>query len=219
MKKIRIRKVVFSLLLLLVVTGFLSAQELRLNGYSSYVFDDKVDSYYDASNYYNGTIKGGYQWGAGMEVLVDATKGVEIKYLRQATNAPTEYYKDGIKYTNFDMALNYLLIGGNNYFNIDNDKIEPYAGAELGMAIINLTNPDSNKETNATKFAWGLKVGTNIWLNEKVGLKLQAEMLSAVQSAGGGFYFGTGGGGAGISAYSSMYQFSLGGGLTIRMGR
>jgi hypothetical protein len=219
MKNIKIKKIVFSLLFLIAAVGFSSAQEIRLNGYSAYAFDDKIDSYYDASNYYNGKIKGGYQWGAGIEYLVSSDKGVEIKYLRQATTAPMEYYKNGIQYTNFDAAINYLLVGGNNYFNIDNDKVEPYAGAELGMAIINLVNPDSNKKVNATKFAWGLKVGTNIWLNDKVGLKLQAEMISAVQSAGGSFYFGGGGPGVGVGAYSSMYQFGLGGGLTFRMGR
>jgi hypothetical protein len=40
--------------------------------------------------------------------------------------------------------------------------------------------------------------------------------MSAVQSAGGGLYFGTGGGGAGVSTYSSMYQFGLGGGLAFQ---
>ena len=43
------------------------AQHVRLNGYTSYVFDDKVDSYYDQSSYYKGTIKGSFFWGAGIE--------------------------------------------------------------------------------------------------------------------------------------------------------
>ena len=42
--------------------------------------------------------------------------------------------------------------------------------------------------------------------------------MSAVQGAGGGLYFGTGGGGVGVSTYSSMYQFGLGGGLTFALG-
>jgi len=56
-------------------------------------------------------------------------------------------------------------------------------------------------------------------VTERVGIKLQAEVISAVQGAGGGFYFGSGGSGAGISTYSSMYQWSLGGGLSFKIGK
>ena len=35
---------------------------------------------------------------------------------------------------------------------------------------------------------------------------------------GGGLYFGTGGAGAGVSTYSSYYQFNLGGGLVFKLG-
>jgi hypothetical protein len=38
-------------------------------------------------------------------------------------------------------------------------------------------------------------------------------LLSAVQSMGGGLYFGTGGAGAGLTGYSTFYQWTLGGGL------
>jgi len=43
--------------------------------------------------------------------------------------------------------------------------------------------------------------------------------MSIAQGAGGGLYFGTGGVGAGVSTYSSMYQFQLGGGLTFKLGQ
>jgi len=43
--------------------------------------------------------------------------------------------------------------------------------------------------------------------------------LSAVQSFGGGLYFGTGGAGAGVTGYSTMYQWVLGGGLTYKLGQ
>ena len=81
------------------------------------------------------------------------------------------------------------------------------------MGIFNVENPDNGKTGNATKFAWGIKAGVNIWLSDKIGLKLQGGLLSAVQSVGGGLYFGTGGAGAGVSGYSTFYQWTLGGGL------
>ncbi|MNE86539.1 hypothetical protein D3C80_1836510 [compost metagenome] len=86
-----------------------------------------------------------------------------------------------------------------------------------GMAIFNLTNPNNGNESSATKFAWGLRGGVNIFPSPKVGIKLQASLLSSVQAVGGSFYFGTGGTGAGVSNYSSMLQFVIGGGLTLNL--
>jgi len=211
------------LLLILVFvatfTGLASAQNIRFNAYGAYVFDDKVDSYYSNTDYYEGKIEGGFQWGGGLEFMASPSKGIELKYLRQDTKAPMDYYNNGLKHTDFDLAINYVLIGGTNYFKGVGNKVEPYGGLELGMAIFNIENPDNGESEGATKFAWGFKLGTNIWVNEKVGLKLQGELLSAVQSAGGGVYFGTGGAGAGVSAYSTMYQWILGGGLTFKLGK
>jgi hypothetical protein len=57
-----------------------------------------------------------------------------------------------------------------------------------------------------------------VWAGEKFGIKLQAQLTSVSQGAGGGLYFGTGGAGVGLSTYSSIYQFGLGGGLTFKLG-
>ncbi len=213
------KRLLLSLLFVVTVTVFANGQNMRLNAYTAYFFSDKVDSYYSATNYYNGKIEGGFQWGGGLEFMANPTKGIELKYLRQDTKAPMTYYKNGLKNTDFDLAINYVLIGGTNYFKGVGNKVEPYGGLSLGMAIFNLENPDYNEHHSATKFAWGLKLGTNVWINDKVGLKLQADLLSAVQSAGGSLYFGTGGAGAGVSTYSTMYQWVLGGGLTFKLGQ
>jgi len=210
------KKIILSFILFAGIAVTSTAQSLNLNLFSSYVFDDDVDSYYDASSYYNGTIKGGYSWGGALEFKAAPTKGIELKYLHRTTTAPMEYYNNGVKYKTFDLGLNYVMLGGNNYFK-PGGKVEPYAGAGVGMAIFNINNSDFTGDDNTVKFAWEIKLGANIWFNEKVALKLQADLLSAVQSAGGGFYFGTGGASAGVAAYSTMYQWGLGGGLTFKI--
>ena len=212
----QMKKIILGIFFFAGITSLALAQGVHLNLYSSYVFDDNVDSYYSNTSYFNGTIKGGYSWGAGVEFLAAPTKGIELKYLHRATTAPMEYYDMVVKHTTFDVGLNYILIGGNNYFKTGG-KVEPYAGADIGMALIYVTNPTNSKENNSTKFAWDIKIGANIWVSEKIALKLQADLLSAVQSAGGGVYFGTGGAGAGVSAYSTMYQWGLGGGLAVKL--
>lgn len=191
---------------------------LRLNGYTFYAFDDKVDSYYSSSEYFNGKIKGGFQWGGGLEYMMSPGQGIELSYLRLDTNAPIEYYKGGIQFTTFDLATNYIMLGGNRYFP-NGGKVEPYAGLQAGVAVFNVKNPDNGNSDNATKFAWGVKAGLNIWATDMVGLKIQTGLLSAVQAAGGGLYFGTGGVGAGVNTYSTFYQFYIGGGLTFNLAR
>lgn len=191
---------------------------LRVNGYTFYAFDDKVDSYYSNTEYFNGTVKGGFQWGGGLEYMMIPSQSIELTYLRLDTEAPMEYYDNRIKNTTFDVATNYVMIGSNRYFGM-NPRVEPYAGLQLGMAIFNVDNPDNGNSNNSTKFAWGAKLGANIWASEKVGIKIQTGLLSAVQGAGGGLYFGTGGVGAGVSTYSTFYQFYIGGGLTFNMSK
>lgn len=197
-------------------SGF--APHLRVNGYTFYAFDDKVDSRYSSTQYYYGTIKGGFQWGGGLEYMIAPSQGIELSYLRLDTHAPMTYYEVFEKNTDFDLATNYIMLGGNRYFPLGG-KVEPYAGAQLGLAILNVKNPDNGNSDNATKFAWGIKAGLNIWATEKVGLKLQTGLISAVQAAGGGLYFGTGGVGAGVSTYSTFYQFYIGGGLSFDLAK
>lgn len=194
-----------------------SGPSVRLHGYTIYAFDDNhVDSYYSATSYFEGSIKGGFQYGGGLEIMPMPAAGVEFTYLRLDSKAPMEYYNGGIEFTNFELSQNWLMLSFNKYVPV-NPKVEPYAGMQLGMDIINVYNPDNKNDLSGTKFAWGIKAGINVWANEKVGIKLQTSLLSAVQAVGGGIYFGTGGAGAGVSGFSTYYQFNLGGGLVFKV--
>ncbi len=203
--------------------GAISAQkkpDIRLNGYAGYVFDDAIDSYYDANNYYNGKILGNFMWGFGIESKVNRGTGIELSYLRDDTKAPMRYLSGAglAKTKDFNIGINYIMLGINRYFGA-NPKVEPYIGPMLGMAIVSIKNPDPGGSSSITKFAWGLRTGANIWASPKVALKLQMQLISVSQGFGGGAYFGTGGAGVGLSSYSSVYQFGLGGGLAFKLGK
>lgn len=191
--------------------------EIRLNGYGAYVFDDKFDTYYSSTDYVYGKIIGGFMWGVGLEAKVQDDLGAELVYFNLATTAPIEFYQAGTRDRTIDLGVNYIMIGGVRYLPSAGGKVEPYGGIMAGMAVFKNKSPQGNEATSATKFAWGARLGTNIWMSDRVGLKLQAYVLSAVQGAGGGLYFGTGGAGAGVSTYSTLYQFGLGGGLVIKV--
>ncbi|MFO7826155.1 MAG: porin family protein [Cyclobacterium sp.] len=215
MKKI----LLISFLIGLSQIGF--SQEIRLNTYGGYVFKDRVDSYYSRTSYFEGQIQDGGRWGGGIEYLIPDRGGLEIKYLRQNTNAPT-VYQDGtnsggqVQQTDFDLRLNWLMVDGTRFFPV-NQLIEPFAGLGVGMGIFSLTNPDTNNQRSTTKLALSVRGGINLWLVDNLAFRAQASLMSAVQSIGGGFFFGTGGSSAGLSTYSSMYQFGFDGGLVFRI--
>jgi hypothetical protein len=225
MKRIQVKHVILGTILLVgfAVTSF-GQKQLRLNAYSSYACaDNSVSSGYNSYNaYYEGSVNGGYQWGGGLEMLVAPTKGIELKYLRQDAVGHMDYYSGvglGSSQNDFDLAINYILLGGTNYFKA-NEKVEPFAGGGIGMAIISVKNPSvAIEDPTKEKFAWNIKLGTNVWLSEKVAIKLQAELVSPVQAFGGGFYMGTGGAGAGVTGVSTFYQFTFGGGLVFNVGK
>ena len=186
--------------------------DIRLNGYTVGAFSDKVDSYYSQTDYFNGTINGGLQWGGGIEIKPNKMMGIEFLYNRLDTKAPMTYYNNGIKSGTYDAGINNFMLAVNRYF-VSNEKVEAYGSVLAGITSFKIGS------ATATKFGYGFRLGANFWASPRVGLKLQAQLMSAAQSVGGGFYIGTGGTGAGVSSYSSFYQFGLGGGLAFRLGK
>lgn len=209
----------FLLLALFSISGFAMAQDLRVNTYGGYIFKDKVDSYYSQSSYFNGQIQDGFRWGAGLEYHIPNRGAVEIQYLRQDTNAPTNYFDTDFlepRFTDFDMAINWIMLNGTRYFPVS-EVVEPFVGAGIGMGIFKVTNPDNGNSNSATKFSYNIRGGANFWLSSNIAFRAQASLFSATQAIGGGLYFGTGGLGGGLSSYSSLYQFGFEGGLVFRI--
>lgn len=209
---------------LMIMAGFVAvavrSQETRITAYGNYVFDDRVESYYSATNYFNGTIVGGGLWGLGLEFKVYDEYGLEFLYQRQDTKATVHYYdlaSVGDKDGDVDLGINWIMAGATRYLT-EKRSLEPFAGVMLGVAIIDGTNPDNGASQSATKFAWGFRLGTNVLVSDHLGFRFQAQLQSATQAAGGGLYFGTGGAGVGVTTYSSMTQFVLGGGILLRLG-
>lgn len=214
-------KFIFILALLVGALSQVNAQSYKINLYSGYTFDDGIDAVSNTGNYFNGTIKGGYQFGAGIEYIVKPTYGIELAYFGQSTDFPVNYStNNNITDTNKNFGLNisFIMLGGNKYIPLKSKVVSPYGGLMLGMAIFDNKDPLPGSDATTTKFAWGGRAGVLLNFSKSVGLKLHAQLLSAVQSVNGGLYLGTGGVGAGLNSESSMYQFGLGGALVIQFG-
>jgi opacity protein-like surface antigen len=204
-----------------LISGMGFAQGLRVNTYAGYVFPDSFDNFYSANSYVEGRIEDGFRWGVGLEYAIPGNRAIELQYKRQDTFAPTTYRDPnigggGLNSSNFELGINWVMLNFTNYVPI-NETVEPFFGAGLGMGIFNVKNPVNGNTNNGTKFAWNIRGGSNFWVAENVAIRIQASLFSAVQSMGGGLYFGTGGAGAGVSTYSTMYQFGFDGGLVFRL--
>jgi hypothetical protein len=209
-------------LLGVLITLSLCAQDpdIRVHLYTNYVFEDGFEVFNSNTNFYNGVIEDGFQWGVGIENKIHPVMGVELKYIRQDTEIPVNYYSLFDVNRVIDASVNYIMIGGTRYSapRTSDSKVEGYGGFSVGAVVYDNKEPVSGEPNTITKFAWGLKLGANVWVNPKVALKFQGSVLSAVQAWGGSFYLGTGGTGTAVNTFSTLYQFSLGGGLVFRLG-
>lgn len=181
-------------------------QTVRLNLYGGYTFADK----FNFSGYYGydqAKIDEAGHFGAGLEIEMRPMTAVEIYYQQQ----PTQGRLLGTAAEKAeDLNVSYLMLGGLRY--AGNNKVKGFGGLMLGAAFFN------SDGVNSTKFGWGGRLGLLIAGSDKLGIRLGAQVVSAVQGASGGMYFGTGGAGAGVSTYSTLYQFGLFGGIALTLG-
>lgn len=197
---------ILSGLLIVLATAAWAQPTITLMTFESYTFADKFDTEYGS-----GKIQDGFQWGGGLEFGLAETAAVELIY--QNLKADVSYQGFDNRYEG-NVGINYVMLGGTKYAPFS-DKVSGFATGDLGVAW---SNPDASLQSESvTKFAIGGRLGVRIMASEKVSLRLHAQLFSPVQWAGGGFYFGTGGSGAGVSTGSTIWQFNLGGSLNYRL--
>ena len=197
-----------------------SAQGVQLNLYTAYVFDDGFNVYNDANSYYHGKLKGGLQLGAGLEYMASPMYGVELVYLYKKSDAPATFKAGTLtteKTETFDVTHSWIMLSGNSHMMNHNKKAEGTGGIMLGMLISNVDEPTTGKSASNTTFAWGFKLGGDIWVSDKLAIKLQTQILSSARATGGEIYYGYWGPVA-VPGYSTLWQFGLGGGLVFKFG-
>ncbi len=199
-------KIPFLLALLLTGAVAYAQPSVTLLTFESYTFSDKFDTQYGT-----GKIGDGFQWGGGLEFGLSEETAIEIIYQRLDTDA--EYAGFDQRYTG-SVGINYIMAGGTRYLPV-NDKIAGFGTFNMGVGWF---EPESTLESEGSaRFSLGGRLGLRIMASEKVSIRLHGQLFSPVQWAGGGFYFGTGGSGAGVSTGSTIWQFNLGGSLNYRL--
>ena len=185
------------------------AQSVTLLSFGGYTFQQKI-------RYSNADIKigNGFQWG-GLEIGINDSKAIELIYQRMDPQVRATYYGIGAPDPeSVDAGVNYIMVGGTNYFPL-NDMLSAFGTVDLGVMF---ANPKNRPNLDGmTRFAWGIRGGLKASLSEVISLRIHAQLFSPVEAFGGGVWFGSGGSGGGISTYSTIYQFDLGGSLNIKI--
>ncbi|MBS1935875.1 MAG: hypothetical protein JST96_17885 [Bacteroidetes bacterium] len=207
------KKVLIILSVLLATAGVTFAQTyVELVPMGGYTFADRI-------NYYNAYAKidGAANIGGSMIFNVNRLFGLELMYQHMNTTSGTyQYGYPTDQLSKGNLAMDYIMFGPVQTFNIPGSPVRPFIGAMLGASIL---SPGVDGYSNDTKFAWGAQIGTNIYFNPWIGLRLKAQLLAPVDGSGAGFYAGEGGGNITTSGYSGIYQFNLNAGLVIGLGR
>jgi hypothetical protein len=203
---------------LLLTAGAFAQTSVEFIPSGGYTFSSHTDFY----NTY-GRLADGPSFGGSIKFNPTRGFGIEVLYSHMNTTSGMYYYGadqspiNGLK----NLQMDYIMAGPVGSFGIPDCSVRPFMGALFGAAIL---TPGGNAVYNSgytseTHFAVGFQLGTNIYISPHVGIQLKAQVLAPVDDAGGSLYLNTYGGGAAVNTYSSIYQFSVGGGLILGLGK
>ena len=206
--------VILPAIFLLAIRSF-AQTSVELIPTAGFTFASRTD-FYDTY----GRLGNGGNFGGAVNFNINRSIGIEVLYNHMNTvSGLYQYGPDHTPLAEGRLGLDYIMIGPVQSFTIPNSTVRPFIGAMLGAAILTPGGDGGAGYSSDTKFAVGFQLGTNIYVSPRVGIQVKAQLLSPVDGAGGGFYFSNYGSGGGLNSYSSIYQFSLGGGLIIGLGR
>jgi hypothetical protein len=203
------RKITILATLILMAFALTSiAQSVELTPLAGYTFRSTV-------HITNGEarINDGFTYGGALTIAPSPYNAIEISYYRYETQASAYSSYNGFVDVSKNVAVNYMLIGGQRLFPV-NDKVTPFTGFNIGAGW--LGSKDDSFST-ITKFSMGFDAGVKIMVSEKVGLRLQTNFIFPITSAGGSFYWGSGGSGVGLTGYVPIWSFGFNGGLIFKL--
>jgi hypothetical protein len=188
-----------------------SGGRLQLSGFAGWVTSSDV--YTSIGNL---RIDPTNSWGAEIAFAGGPGAKIALKWVYYKPTVHFDGYSAATTSTNFSVDTNYFLIQGEKGYR--RGKIEPFFGGSIGGVVY---APDAFKlggvsynPGDSWYFAFGIAAGAKIFVGDKVALRLGIEMLAPLYFSGGGFYAGTGGSGAYVSAGIPTISGNFTAGLT-----
>ena len=163
-------------------------------------------------NYYGGYLKLDSSDQYGLTFGINASDDVTIEFMwaQQNTSLRIKDFQFYPRETELsDIVVNHYQIGAIHMFGYN--EARPFVGLSAGWSTF---NPDIDIYDGTTTFTLGLSGGLKYFFTDRIGIRIQSQLLMPV--SWGGAYIGTGGGG--VTAGGSILQLNFSGGLIIGLG-
>ena len=148
-------------------------------------------------------------YGGSLGIMIRPGYWGEVSYSYQSTDLIARP-ATGPEFKLLDLGTHYIqLAGARNLMNADPSLVRayPYVIGGMGMTIFTPGSPTVplNVDTQYL-FSMSAGVGVRAKLNERTEIRLQTRILLPMNFTEGSFYFGSGGGGVGVSGGTLMPQ-------------
>ncbi len=202
---------------LILFTSLNLTAQVEITGFGGWLWTGKIAAYRQDIKVSD---KGNYGLTGGIRIKEDML--VEFEWNHTENEASFREYVIGIPEDpiTVPLTLNYYMLGF-NYLHTISEQVVPYGIINVGMLNVK-SNGDGQYSTSNNYFAAGFGGGLRYYLNDRIGIRLQARLLVPMQFGGVGFGCGIGTGGtgcgAGVSTYSSIIQGDFTGGIILKLG-
>jgi hypothetical protein len=205
------RKIYF-LTLLVGLPFLIFAQSVEVTPFGGYVFGGTMNGDYGEVYIYDNA-----QYGGMISFAISRVMDVDLIYNRSDTKAQINYYNN-VGYLKpsleIPLSINYIQVGFTKNFRV-NPVVSPFVGFNIGACDF----APKEDYADAWFFSVGMNAGAKIYFAKRIGLRLQAQGYVPVQGTAFSMFVGTGGSSAGVSVYSTLFQFGFTGGLIFRLGK
>ena len=206
------KKIIIFLAVLICLPFMMYAQSVEITPFGGYVFGGTLHGDYGEVH-----IDDNAQYGGMISVAVSRVIDLDLIYNRSDTKAQVNYYDIGgyvQPSLEIPLSINYIQIGFTKNFRV-NPTVSPFFGFNLGACDF----APKEDYSDAWFFSVGMNAGAKIYFAKRIGLRLQAQGYIPVQGTAFSMFVGTGGSSAGVSVYSTLFQFGFTGGLIFRLGK
>ena len=213
------------------VLAFVTASSARAQMYAQRYGESKFEVTPYTSYFFSGNIAfskadlnidDGAGWGVSLNVKVQRDLQFELFWVGSNLSSQLlEYKGPGLPQNQidaFDISTNYFMAGATQM--LKGRSVKPFGTIALGAVWM---SPGASQRANIkledeVRMAVGFGGGVKIYFSETIGLRLQGRLLFPLIFSGGGFYFGTGGAGFGVTSGIPVMQGDLSAGLIIGLG-
>lgn len=204
MKLRNIRNLVLLGLFVLIAEPILAQPAITIEAFGGWLWTGKAG--------YNNNIKVDDKSNYGVRGGVSPSSDLLVEFEWNHTETTLYWFSAISGDETEDATLNYYLLGINRQ--MGEGPAVPYGLFNLGVMNLKGTNTNFNENF----FTAGLGGGLKYYMNDRLGIRLQARLLLPMQFAGLGLGCGTGGCGGGVSTYTTTIQGDFTGGVILKLG-